>query len=108
MAVSAPSRTARIAIANLTDYAWSVSARPAAGGKTLAWPVAPRGAIEIELAGGDYVFEQAIVGGPALVAAAKREFPIHFDPAERYEWSLTTLLSADASSTAQAAIPPAR
>lgn len=108
VAVTAPNHAAQIAIANLTDYAWNVTARPAAGGKALVWPVAPRGSVEIELAGGDYIFEQAIVGGSAPVAAAKREFPIRFEPAERYEWSLSTLLSADSAATAQTAIQSAR
>lgn len=99
---------AHLAIANLTDYTWRVTARSAAGGTIREWPVLPRGSLEIELAGGEYVFEQTIVTPHATLATATRQFPVRFDAGERYGWTLATLLSAGAGEATNTAATVSR
>lgn len=90
---------AQIVIANLSDYAWKIEARPAEG-RARSWQVLPRDTLQISLAGGEYVFTQTIVQAASPVASATREFPIRFETGERYEWSLATLLSAGSDEAA--------
>lgn len=83
---------ARLAVKNLTDYVWRLSATLPNGAEIWAREVGPRSAIEVELAAGDYVIEQAVVSGnvgPGLT----RQVPARFESGQTYRWRLGTLLS---------------
>lgn len=91
----APDRTpaARLAVANLTGYAWRVSLL--AGGKreqqTVQLP--PYGTVELDCPAGEYLLEQARLAADGT-AMSGRKFPMELGAGQAYRWPIATLWSA--------------
>lgn len=90
--VSPPPARARLVVENLTDYEWRVTVTATAGPEAHEARMSPRKTLEVTLAGGDYVMEQAVVAGGAGSGLARR-VPARFEPGQAYCWRLVTLLS---------------
>lgn len=91
---------ARVAIANLTDYTWEIEVRPAAEGAPRAERLEPRTMAQWNLADGEYVIEQKLVG--AMAVEPVRRFAARFKAGVDYNWSLATLHSTDAAASTSA------
>lgn len=92
IAVAPAPVAARLAVVNLTPYAWRIAVAPAAGGEARVVRIEPRGTAELELPGGDYRIEQAILAS-AEQPEATRRFPARLDAGQTYRWPLATLMS---------------
>ncbi len=89
---------ARLAVVNLTPYPWAIAVAPAAGGDARLVRIEPRGNADLDLPGGDYRIEQALISTPARPETV-RQFPARFDAGQTYRWPLATLSSeADGAS----------
>lgn len=97
---------ARLVVENLTDYAWRLSATLPTGAEIWAGKVGPRAALEVELAGGDYVIQQAVISG-VVGQGLIRHLPARFESGQTYRWRLGTLLSKAAADPAYAGREPA-
>lgn len=86
-------RRAHLEIANLTDYAWRI-AFVAPSPETRAIEVAARATLTLDLAPGDYIIEQRLLGAPASETAARR-LPARFEAGETYRWPLATVRSLE-------------
>ncbi len=80
---------ARVAVLNLTPYAWRVTL-VAAGGAARVVSVEPAATVEFELAGGDYRMEQALLSATETREPA-RSFSATFEAGQAYRWPLATL-----------------
>lgn len=94
---------ARVAVANLTDYTWEIAVRATPTGEARSERVTPRSIAQLDLAGGDYVIEQKLVGSEASADSVRR-FPARFVAGQDYKWSLATLRSQDANVAAPSAL----
>jgi len=90
--VPAAAPRARLAIINLSNYEWHIAITSLAGSEHCDAPVPARGSVNIDLAGGDYIIEQAVTSGGAPDAMVRR-VPARLDAGQVYRWRLDTLLS---------------
>jgi hypothetical protein len=85
---------AEIAVTNLTPHAWRIVLRSPQGADVKTVDVKPRESLALVVTGGEYVVEQTLMAaGPT--ETTNRNFNAHFEPGEKYRWSLATLLSAE-------------
>jgi hypothetical protein len=84
--------TARLAVSNLTGYAWKIGLLSRDGAPARAVHVAEQATVEFEVRGGDYVIEQAMLNASGEPATTRR-FSARFAAGETYQWRLATLLS---------------
>ena len=83
---------ARLAIVNLTNYEWHIVIASTTGREYYDAPVPARGSLNLDLAGGDYVIEQAVTSGGAASEMSRR-IPARLEAGRVYRWRLDTLLS---------------
>jgi hypothetical protein len=90
--VTPPAAKAHLSIVNLTNYAWRLALTAPQDGKARDVRVEPRRSVELELAGGDYQIEQAMLTSPDSPESVRR-FPVRLDAGQTYRWPLATLLA---------------
>jgi hypothetical protein len=83
---------ARVVLANESDYAWRIVARPANGGLPIEGYVSARGSVEMTLPAQTYSVEQTMLLRENI-ASSTRRFPFTPEAGQSYRWHLSTLLS---------------
>jgi len=98
--VPAAAPRARLAIINLTNYEWHIALARQTGGEHYDAAVPARGSVNVDVAGGDYVIEQAVTSGSAADAMVRR-VPARLEAGQVYRWRLDTLLSDSSGEPAE-------
>ena len=83
---------AHLSIVNLTNYAWRLTLTAPRSDEARDVRVEPRSSVELELAGGDYQIEQAMLTSPDSPESVRR-FPARLDAGQTYRWPLATLMA---------------
>jgi hypothetical protein len=91
-AVALAAAKAHLSVVNLTNYAWRLALTGPRGGEARDVRVEPRSSVELELAGGDYQIEQAMLTSPESPESVRR-FSVRLDAAQTYRWPLATLMT---------------
>jgi hypothetical protein len=96
-AAAARSAMAHFIAVNLGNCEWRIVISPVAGGEARSLQLTAWASQAIDLPGGDYLIEQAVLAADAGNGSVRR-FPTRLDAGQTYRWRLATLLTA----------PPAR
>lgn len=88
--------SAELTIANTTPYAWRIEVRTAGQALPARCEVKPRATVTLRVAPGEAEIDQLVMT-PGVLAEARRTVACRFEPAEHYDWTLATLLTAGAS-----------
>jgi hypothetical protein len=97
---AAPQAPAHLIVINVTDYEWRLVIARSAGATIKDARLQSRATLAIDLAGGDYVIEQSVLGDNATPEMA-RKIPVSLASGQTYRWRLVTLLSEPAGNGSQ-------
>lgn len=89
-----------LVVANLSGYTWQIALVSPNGERVQSARVPPHVESRLQIPGGDYLIEQALLNASNEPEQTRR-FPMQLEAGETYRWPLATLRSGGASETAR-------